>query len=99
MVEPIRFGFLNDPISVTWCYGTIKPLPNFEEIVRCVEQSVGAYKGWIYPPLRAVDGQDAAETGAWVPNSFSLPASHSLILQPDSDPILDLAKFSDNWHL
>lgn len=86
-IEPIRFGFLNEPISVTWSYGTIKPLPNFEEIVSCFEQSAGVYKGWVYPPLRPVDRKGAAEKMAWVPNRFSLPASHRLTLQPDSDPV------------
>lgn len=85
--KPIRFGFLNEPISVTWCYGTIKPLPNFKGIVSCFEQSAGVYNGWVYPPLRAVDGQGAADKGAWVPSSFSLPASHRLIFQPDSDSV------------
>lgn len=87
MVESIRFGFLKEPVSVTWKYGSIEPLPNFEKIVSCFEQSAGVYKGWVYPPLRAVDGKRAAEKQAWVPRGFSLPASHRLIFQPDSDPV------------
>ena len=86
MVEPIRFGFLNEPLSVSWRYGTIRPVPNFEEIASCFEQSAGVYKGWVYPPIKAVDGQGAAAKKAWVPTPFSLPSSHILTLNADVNP-------------
>lgn len=86
MVEPIRFGFLNEPLSVTWRYGTISPIPNFEEIASCFEQSAGVYKGWVYPPIKAVDGQGAAAKRAWVPSTFSVPSSHILRPSSDADP-------------
>lgn len=84
--EAIRFGFLNEPLSVTWRGGTIKPLPNFEELRSCLEQSAGVYKGWVYPPMRAVLGPGAAEKHAWVPGCFALPPSHCLTLEPAIDP-------------
>ena len=86
MVEPIRFGFLNEPLFVTWRYGTIRPVPNFEEIASCFEQSAGVYKGWVYPPIKAVDAQGAAAKKAWVPATFSMPSSHILTPRPDADP-------------
>lgn len=83
---PIRFGFLNEPLSVSWRYGTIRPVPNFEEIASCFEQSAGVYKGWVYPPIKAVDGRGAAAKKAWVPATFSVPSSHILTPHPDADP-------------
>ena len=85
-MESIRFGFLNEPLSVSWRYGTIRPVPNFEEIASCFEQSAGVYKGWVYPPIKAVDGQGAAAKKAWVPATFSIPSSHILTPHPDADP-------------
>lgn len=84
--EAIRFGFFNEPLSVTWRGGTIKPLPNFEELRSCLEQSPGVHQGWIYPPLRAANGHGAAEKQAWVPGSFVLPSSHALSLAPETQP-------------
>ena len=85
-MESIRFGFLNEPLSVSWRYGTIRPVPNFEEIASCFEQSAGVYKGWVYPPIKAVDGRGAAAKKAWVPATFSIPSSHILTPHPDADP-------------
>jgi len=85
-MESIRFGFLNEPLSVTWRGGTIKPLPNFEEIRSCLEQSPGVYGGWVYPPMRAVLGRGAADKQAWVPGCFALPSSHCLTLKPEAPP-------------
>ena len=82
---PIRFGFLNEPLSVTWHFGTIKPLPNFGELVSCFERSAGVYKGWVYPPIKAVDGQGAAAKEAWVPATFSVPSSHTLTPNANAD--------------
>lgn len=84
--EPISFGFLDEPLSVTWRYGTINPLPNFEDIVTCFKESAGVYKGWIYPPIKAVDRLGAAEKMAWIPATFSVPSSHILTLNTDADP-------------
>lgn len=86
MVEPIRFGFLNEPLSVSWRYGTIRPVPKFEEIASCFEQSAGVFKGWVYPPIKAVAGQGAATQQAWIPATFSVPSSHILTPHPDADP-------------
>ncbi len=82
----IHFGFLSEPLSFEWRGGRIAKVDDWTNLVAKFSDSHGVYKGWIYPPLKAVDCQGAAAKEAWVPATFAVPSTHTLTLSPKTDP-------------
>jgi len=76
-----RFGFLAEPMSLTWSTGLIEPLPNHESIVEGVLAHDRHYAGWMYPPLGVVsrDSSESKECPG-MPATFGLPPTHKLTL-------------------
>lgn len=61
-------------------------MDDWANLVAEFSASPGVYKGWTYPPIKAVDGQGAAAKKAWEPDTFSVPSTHTLTLNPKTDP-------------
>lgn len=76
-----RFGFLIEPISLTWSGGGIEPLPDHGAVVQGVLAHERHYAGWLYPPLGAVQ-RDSGESKdrPTMPVTFALSPTHVLTL-------------------
>ena len=78
-MNPVDFGFLNEPTDIQWNQGAchILPLAGYEQRVIGVANQLGVHSGWFYPPLvKLGDRPD----GPSKPNTFSLPVTHKLVL-------------------
>jgi hypothetical protein len=85
--SPARFGFLVEPITLTWCAGHVAPLPHHNEIVKRELSSGRNDANWFYPPLSPVALiSDNNKSPPAVLTSYSLPATHELTLNdPNAD--------------
>lgn len=90
-MNPVAFGFLNEPTNIQWDGGAcrISPLADYPQLIANVEKQSDVHDGWRYPPLVKLGTRP---DGPCKPNSFSLSATHELVLGC-SDASEDLANF------
>lgn len=87
----VAFGFLNEPTDIQWDGGAcrISPLAGYPQLVADLGNQTSVHDGWWYPPLVKLG---ARPDGQCKPKTFSLPATHELVLTC-SDASEELANF------
>lgn len=90
-MNPVAFGFLNEPTDIQWDGGAcrISPLADYPQLIADLEKQPGVHEGWWYPPLVKLGTRP---DGPCKPTSFSLSATHELVLTC-SDASEELANF------
>lgn len=82
----VRFGYLTEPTMFTWSAGSVKPLPEYQDVVANLAAHPRVYGDWCYPPLAPVRHINSETKAApEVESEFSLPCTHVLALH---DPTL-----------
>ena len=90
----MKFGFLIDKTEVTCSGFTIKPLPDYAEIVDSFYSNVHVSKGWIYGPEKelvknADEKKKFSQCGPIMPDSFyRMIATHEIVASSGDEEYL-----------